>query len=65
MTKTETKIIRDIFRTGKFTAVTHKQAETAARILAEVLPHRIQCVDRSDDMGAFAQTFFHTDFQGA
>ena len=62
MTKTETRIIRNIFLTGKFTATTRKQAETASRILGEILPHRIQCVDRTDEMGAFCQTFFHTDF---
>lgn len=65
MTKTEARIIRDIFRTGRFNAVTHKQAETAARVLKEVLPHRIQCVDRTDDLGAFCQTFVHTDFKAA
>jgi hypothetical protein len=34
-------------------------------VLKEVLPHRIQCVDRTDDLGAFCQTFVHTDFKAA
>lgn len=61
MTKLETRIIRAIFETGRFTATKPAHAEKAAAILADVCPHRIQCVDRSDDMGAFCQSFIHTD----
>ena len=61
MTKLETRIIRAIFEKGRFNATKPAHAEKAAAILADVCPHSIHCIDRTDDMGAFCQSFIHTD----
>jgi len=57
MTKTETMIIRDILRMGHYTATTPAKADKAWEVLKEILPRQFECIDMTDNMGAFCQRF--------
>jgi hypothetical protein len=63
MTKLEARIVRDIFQKGSFTAVSQKQFGKAQEVLNEVLPHRSQSyevTDESQKFGAFVWIFRRT-----
>jgi len=50
-------IIRDILRMGHYTATTPAKADKAWEVLKEILPRQFECIDMTDNMGAFCQRF--------
>ena len=62
MTKLEARIVRDMFRTGTFMALSQKQFDKAEEVLNEVLlfSTAYEATDESQKFGAFVWVFRRT-----